>query len=381
MRKVRILDKEFVLSISSTEIQQAIYRIANQLNIDYRGKSPLFLAVLNGAFMFASDLFKKSNFDCQISFIKMASYEGTKTTGTVNEILGLNEDITGKSVIILEDIVDTGLTVSKVIEQLNKLKPAEIKIAALLYKPAACRTNINIDYVGIEIPNDFVVGYGLDYRGRGRNLEDIYTVIDIGKRLEDIKLNVVLFGPPGAGKGTQAKKLMKKYDLVHISTGDLLRMEIADETALGIEARRSIEKGELVPDDIVISMIASLLDRNKNAKGFIFDGFPRTTVQAKALDKMLNERNCYIDVMITLEVDKDEVVDRIIKRGKDSGRVDDQNSSIILNRLKVYDKLTTPVIDYYHAQNKFVPLNGQGSVDDIFLKLCEVIDGVKSLIY
>ncbi|GAB4300336.1 MAG: hypothetical protein Kow0068_23660 [Marinilabiliales bacterium] len=381
MRKVRILDKEFSLSISSTEIQHAIYRIANEMNRDYRGQQPIFIAVLNGAFMFASDLIKRTYFDSEISFVKLSSYDGMKSTGNVKEIIGLNTNIKNRPVIILEDIVDTGYTLQAILNEVKKHEPSDIKVASLLFKPAALKVKINIDYVGIEIPNDFVVGYGLDYMGRGRNLEDIYKVVDIKKQLEDIKLNIVLFGPPGAGKGTQARLLMEKYNLVHISTGDLLRMEIADETALGLEAKKSIDKGELVSDEIVIEMIAKLLDKNKNAKGFIFDGFPRTTVQAKALDKMLEEKNCYIDLMITLEVDKEEIIQRILKRGKESGRADDQNREVIENRLKVYEKITTPVINYYEGQNKFIPVKGVGSINEIFEKLCTIVDNTISLLY
>ncbi len=381
MKKVRILDKEFALSISSTEIQQAICKIANKLNKDYRGKSPLFVAILNGAFMFASDLIKKTSFDCQISFVKFSSYEGDSSTGKINQLIGFNEDIKGKSIVIIEDIIDTGLTLSKMIKELQKLEPAEIKIATLLFKPSACKIELNIDYVGIEIPNDFIVGYGLDYNGRGRSLEDIYSVINIEKEPNDIKLNIVLFGPPGAGKGTQAIRLMKKYNLVHISTGDLLRMEIANKTALGIEAKKNMDKGQLVPDDIVIGMIATLLDKNKDAKGFIFDGFPRTTLQAKALDEMMHEKKCYIDIMITLEVDKEEVIERLLKRGKESGRADDQNRAVIENRLMVYNKQTTPVVEFYESQNKFASVYGKGTIDDIYIKLCDTIDIVKNLIY
>lgn len=381
MRKVRILDKEFVLIISSTEIQHAINRIANQLNSDYRGQVPVFIAVLNGSFIFASDLIKKIYFDNEISFIKLSSYEGTSSTGNVKKILGLNIDIKNRPVIILEDIVDTGLTLQSTLSQLRAYGPSDIKVASLLLKPAALKTNVNVDYVGLEIPNHFIVGYGLDYRGRGRNLEDIYKVIDIDKKLEEIKLNIVLFGPPGAGKGTQAKLLMEKYQLVHISTGDLLRMEISDETALGIEAKKRIDKGELVPDSIVIDMIANILDRNSNAKGFIFDGFPRTTVQAKALEEMLEAKKCYIDVMITLEVEKEEIIKRILKRGIDSGRPDDQNREIIENRLKVYDKLTAPVISFYEGQNKFTPIYGLGTVDDVSGKISAVVDNVIRLLY
>ncbi|MFH2141175.1 MAG: phosphoribosyltransferase family protein, partial [Bacteroidota bacterium] len=151
MRKVRILDKEFALVISSTEIQHAIYRIANQLNADYRGKQPVFIVVLNGAFMFASDLIKNIYFDNEITFIKLSSYEGTESTGNVKKIFGLNIDIKNKSVIIIEDIVDTGLTLQNTISQIEEYGPSDIKVASLLLKPSALKVDVVVDYVGLEI--------------------------------------------------------------------------------------------------------------------------------------------------------------------------------------------------------------------------------------
>lgn len=176
METIKILDKEFVTSIPSEKIQASIQRIANQMNIDLKGKEPIFIAVLNGAFIFASDLFKKIKIDCQISFLKIASYQGTNSTGSVKDLIGLDEEITGRTIVIIEDIVDSGHTLEYIMQILEKHKPAEIKICTLLFKPNAYKKNIRIDYIGIEIPNDFIVGYGLDYNGYGRNTNDIYVL-------------------------------------------------------------------------------------------------------------------------------------------------------------------------------------------------------------
>jgi adenylate kinase len=190
-------------------------------------------------------------------------------------------------------------------------------------------------------------------------------------------LNIVLFGPPGAGKGTQAMKLLEKYQLVHLSTGDILRSELAARTKLGLEARKYMDKGELVPDAVVIGMIEGKIDSNSKVKGFIFDGFPRTKAQAKALDDMLKKKGIPITRMLALEVDKEELIKRLLLRGKESGRADDQDRSIIDNRIKVYNKETTPVKDFYEAQKKYTGIQGVGSIDEIFSKLCQAIDLVK----
>jgi adenylate kinase len=190
-------------------------------------------------------------------------------------------------------------------------------------------------------------------------------------------LNIVLFGPPGAGKGTQAAKLLEKYQLVHLSTGDILRSELAAQTELGKEAKKFMEKGELVPDSVVIGMIEGKINSNTKAKGFIFDGFPRTTAQAKALDEMLSKKGIPITIMLALEVEKDELVKRLLLRGKDSGRADDQNPEIIENRIKVYNNETTPVKDFYAAQKKYKGIQGMGSIDDIFDRLSSATDAVK----
>lgn len=187
-------------------------------------------------------------------------------------------------------------------------------------------------------------------------------------------LNIVLFGPPGAGKGTQSEKLIAKYHLVHLSTGDILRGEIAAGTKLGLEAKKLMDAGLLVPDEVVIGMINSKLDQNKNSKGFIFDGFPRTTTQAEALDKLLTEKNTAITLMLALEVDDEELTKRLLLRGKASGRADDQNQEIILNRIKEYNNKTAPLKNYYTAQSKFQSVQGVGTIDEIFENLCKKIN-------
>jgi adenylate kinase len=186
-------------------------------------------------------------------------------------------------------------------------------------------------------------------------------------------LNIVLFGPPGAGKGTQSEKLIEKFKLLHLSTGDILRAEITNKTKLGLEAKAFMDKGTLVPDEVVIGMIASKLDSNKNARGFIFDGFPRTPAQAEALDKMLAQRKLSITCMLALEVEHHELVNRLLNRGKTSGRSDDQNNEIIENRIKEYHDKTAPVAKYYEKQGKFRPIQGMGSIDEIFDRLCKAI--------
>ena len=187
-------------------------------------------------------------------------------------------------------------------------------------------------------------------------------------------LNLVLFGPPGAGKGTQSQKLIEKYQLVHLSTGDILRGEITQGTSLGIEAKKLMDDGKLVPDEVVIGMISNKLDNNSAAKGFIFDGFPRTVAQAEALDSLLASKNEQISGMIALQVEEAELEKRLLIRGKESGRPDDANPEIIKKRIVEYNSKTAPVADYYEQQGKLKNINGVGSIDEIFSNICQVIN-------
>jgi hypoxanthine phosphoribosyltransferase len=177
MKEIRILDKRFKEFITAEAIQERIKELAIQINNDMAGKDVVFLGILNGAFLFAADLFRLIDLEARISFVKLASYEGTSSSGSIKELIGWNEDIKNKSIVVIEDIVDTGITLERVIDELVIRKASEIRIATLLFKPEAYTKDIHLDYIGFEIPNDFIVGYGLDYNGYGRNLPSVYTLI------------------------------------------------------------------------------------------------------------------------------------------------------------------------------------------------------------
>jgi len=178
MKRIKLWDKEFEISLPFEEIQKAIQKMAAQMKVDLEGKNTLFVCILNGSFMFAADLMKELELnDAEISFLKLASYSGTASTGEIKELIGMNENIKDRTVVILEDIVDSGHTIADVMAQISEKGAREVKIATLLFKPAAMKTKVHLDYVGLEIPNDFIVGYGLDYDRRGRNLKDIYTLV------------------------------------------------------------------------------------------------------------------------------------------------------------------------------------------------------------
>src|ERR1035437_6875198 len=187
-------------------------------------------------------------------------------------------------------------------------------------------------------------------------------------------LNIVLFGPPGAGKGTQAEKLVEKYQLVHLSTGDVVRGNIKEGTELGKLAKSYMEKGELVPDDVTIKMLESEVGKFAYPKGFIFDGFPRTTAQAQALDRFLSAKNLSITMTLALEVEVEELTKRILLRGKESGRADDQNEEIVRNRVKEYNNKTAPLKDFYLKQGKLKTVQGAGGIDEIFAALCSKVE-------
>lgn len=191
--------------------------------------------------------------------------------------------------------------------------------------------------------------------------------------------NLILFGPPGSGKGTQSEKLIEKYKFKHLSTGDLLRSEITQKTPLGLEAKNLMDKGQLVPDEVVIGMISSALDTYRDVNGFLFDGFPRTTAQAEALDKLLDFNKTSIGAVLFLQVPEDELISRMINRAKTSGRSDDADENVQRKRLEVYNRDTLPVANHYSKSDKVVEVEGVGTVDDIFQALCAVIDEKKGL--
>ncbi len=367
---IQLHDKYFSPYISLAEIDKIIERMVEEIKNDLKEELPVFVVILNGAFMFASDFMKKYPQNCEINFVKLASYEGTSRSGKVTELLGLNDSLEGKTVVVLEDIIDTGNTLEKITEMFSKQKVKQLRIATLFFKSEVFKKNIKIDYIGIEIPNFFIVGYGLDYNGLGRNLTAVY------KLKKNKMINLVLFGKPGAGKGTQASFLKEKYHLVHISTGDVFRFNIKNATELGALAKSYMDKGDLVPDEVTINMLEAEVEKNTDASGFIFDGFPRTTEQAEALDDLLNSKGMEVNATIALEAEDEILIDRLIKRGKSSGRTDDQDENKIRHRFQEYNQKTAPLIDYYEGREKFHSVNGIGSIEEITERLSEVIDQI-----
>jgi len=369
MSIIKLHDKEFKPFISEQQIDAAISKMAKQVAYDLGDEVPVFVGILNGSFMVVSDFVKKYPKPCEVTFIKLASYEGVKSTEDIQRLIGLTQDLTGRTVVILEDIIDTGNTLHEIHRIFKNENVKQLVIATLFYKPEAYKKDFKLHYVGIEIPNKFIVGYGLDYDGLGRDLPAVYQL-----KTTQHMTNLVLFGPPGAGKGTQANYLKEKYNLVHISTGDVFRFNIKNETALGMLAKSYMDKGELVPDQVTIDMLNAEVEKNADANGFIFDGFPRTNAQADALDKLMEQKDSQINAMIALEVDDEILVERLLERGKSSGRADDADESIIRNRITEYYNKTAILKDYYSAQDKYFGVDGVGSIEDITKRLCAVID-------
>ncbi|WP_457615893.1 adenylate kinase [Lutibacter sp.] len=369
MSIIKLHDKYFKTYLSEAKIATAIKSLAKQIESDCKNEIPLFIGILNGSFMFAADFIRQYKSDCEISFVKLASYQGTSSTGEIKQLVGINENLEGRTVVILEDIIDTGNTLQEIYAIFKDKKVKQLKIATLFFKPDVFKKELPIDYVGISIPDKFIVGYGLDYNGLGRNYKSIYQLTTQPKMK-----NIVLFGPPGAGKGTQAELLKNKYNLIHISTGDVFRYNIKNKTKLGMLAKSYMDKGDLVPDEVTIDMLKTEVGKNKDAKGFIFDGFPRTQSQAIALDKFLEEKGETISGMVALEVPENLLVERLLERGKTSGRPDDQDENKIRNRFNEYNTKTAVLKEFYQNQNKYFGVNGVGSIEEITQRLSEVID-------
>ncbi|MEN2720269.1 adenylate kinase [Capnocytophaga sputigena] len=373
MELIKINDKTFEPYVSAEELNQIAERMASEVYQDLQESRPIFIAVLNGSFMFAADFLRHYKGECEISFVKMASYQGTQSTGKIHQLIGLSTPVEGRDVVILEDIIDTGNTLEEIYRLFENQKVKSFRIATLFFKPDAYKKDLKIDYVGKPIPNRFIVGYGLDFDEIARNLPQVYQL-----NTSLTMTNLVLFGKPGAGKGTQAAFLKDKYNLVHISTGDIFRYNIKNETKLGKLAQSYMDKGDLVPDEVTIQMLQEEVEKNPNAEGFIFDGFPRTIAQAEALDAFLSSKGMRIHGTLALEADDEALIKRLVERGKVSGRTDDQDEEKIRNRFTEYNEKTTPLIAFYQAQGKYHPINGIGTIEEITTRLSETIDKIKA---
>lgn len=370
---IKLHDKQFKPFLKEEEILDAVKKIATEIAADYKDQVPIFVGVLNGSFMFVSDFLKHYPHPCEVSFVKLSSYRGLTSTGIVETLLDPPENIEGRSVIILEDIIDTGRTLQELVHLFSNTNVKDFKIASLFYKSELYNGEYTIDYFGMEIPDRFIVGYGLDYRELGRNLKEVYQL------KHSQMINLVLFGKPGAGKGTQALFLKEKYNLLHISTGDVFRYNIKNKTDLGKLAQSYMDKGELVPDEVTIKMLKDEVENHPEASGFIFDGFPRTEAQAEALDNFLESKKMQIDATIALEADDSELTKRLLERGKVSGRPDDQDVTRIQNRFDEYNAKTAPLRKYYEAQGKFHVVNGIGEIEEITNRLHQVIDSLQEV--
>ena len=373
MELIKLHDKTFEPYVSAEELNQITERMASEVYQDLQESRPIFIAILNGSFMFAADFLRHYKGECEISFVKMASYEGTQSTGKIHQLIGLSTPVEGRDVVILEDIIDTGNTLEEIYRIFEDKKVNSFRVATLFFKPDAYKKDLKIDYVGKPIPNRFIVGYGLDFDEIARNLPQVYQL-----NTSLTMTNLVLFGKPGAGKGTQAAFLKDKYNLVHISTGDIFRHNIKNETKLGKLAQSYMDKGDLVPDEVTIQMLQEEVQKNPNAEGFIFDGFPRTIAQAEALDAFLESKGMRIHGTLALEADDEVLIKRLVERGKVSGRTDDQDEEKIRNRFTEYNEKTAPLITFYQTQGKYHTINGIGTIEEITTRLSETIDKIKA---
>ena len=370
MSIIKLEDLHFKPYINKVEIAKIVKHLARQVKADLpKDEVPVFVGILNGCFLFAADFIREFNGNCEVSFVKLSSYQGTSSTENVKQLVGINEDLSGRTVIILEDIIDTGNTLQEIYNIFRDKNLKQLRVATLFFKPDVFKKELPIDYIGKSIEDKFIVGYGLDYNGLGRNYSSIYQLSTTPKMK-----NIVLFGPPGAGKGTQAEFLKEMYNLVHISTGDVFRFNIKNATELGLLAKKYMDEGDLVPDEVTINMLKAEVEKNADANGFIFDGFPRTQSQAEALDAFLAEKGEQINGMIALEVPEDLLVERLLERGKTSGRTDDTDESKIRNRFNEYNTKTAILKDFFDAQNKYYGINGVGSIEDITKRISTVFD-------
>lgn len=370
-KKIKVLDKTFKEYLPYEEIKTAIDSVAARLNNDYKdcGEVPILLCVLNGAIMFTSELMKRLDFDIELVSIKLSSYSGTASTGSIRQPLGLTSDVCGRRVIVVEDIIDSGTTMEELKRILRDKGATDVRLCTMLFKPEAFKRDYTIDYIGKEIPNDFIVGFGLDYNEIGRNYRDIF-IIDKSMKY------YILFGPPGAGKGTQASAMVEKFNLCHISTGDLLRAEMRAGTELGKQARALIEAGKLVPDEVVENMIENQFNTVTGVDGFLLDGFPRTMPQAEALDAILAKRGEEVTGVISLMISEDVIRQRIRHRAAIEGRADDAKEETITNRIATYHAQTEPLIGYYEKQGKYHEIPGDIGIENVRAAIFKTVESL-----
>lgn len=377
MKKLSVNGRTFVPYIPYDELIRDIDAVAERINADYGSGQdiPVIVTVLNGAILFTAELMKRLSFDCELMSVKLTSYSGTRTTGQVKMPMGLTGSVKGRRVIVVEDIVDTGGTIVFLHDYLLREGAADVRICTMLLKSDVYDKDIRIDYVAREIPNKFILGFGLDYDELGRGYKDIYVLDDDDKGKQAMRY-YILFGPPGAGKGTQAGALSQKYGLRHISTGDLLRSEMAAGTELGKKAKALINAGAFVPDEVVNGMIKSAFESTEGVNGFLLDGYPRTLSQAQALDEMLAQRGEEVTGAISLMIPDATVHERIKRRAGIEGRADDTDDAVIDNRIKTYHASTEPLVSYYRQAGKYHEIDGSGTIEDVRGKIISVIDSL-----